>query len=119
MYDAVTARRPIAEAAIAAVVEANENVTVRRGVAVAGLITGEAPSDGVPHVIGVRTDAGDEFLADIVIDAGGRRSKLPSLLADVGARAPIEEAGRLRLRLLRPSLPIRRRIGAPRCSGRC
>ncbi|MDQ1511052.1 MAG: hypothetical protein QOG50_2896 [Actinomycetota bacterium] len=91
VYDAVTARRPIAEAAIAAVVEANENVTVRRGVAVAGLITGEASNGGVPHVIGVRTDAGDEFLADIVIDAGGRRSKLPSLLADVGARAPIEE----------------------------
>ena len=91
VYDAVTARRPIAEAAIAGAVEANENVTIRRGVAVAGLLTGEASSDGIPHVIGVRTEAGDELLADIVIDAGGRRSKLPSLLADIGARAPIEE----------------------------
>ena len=30
-YDAVTARRPIAEAAIASVVAGNENITVRRG----------------------------------------------------------------------------------------
>jgi flavin-dependent dehydrogenase len=91
VYDAVTARRPIAEAAIAGAVEANENVTVRRGVAVDGLITGDATGDGIPHVIGVRTDAGDELLADIVIDAGGRRSSLPKLLAAVGAQAPIEE----------------------------
>ena len=57
-YDAVTARRPIAEAAIAGVVDANENVTVRRGVAVDGLLTGDASSNGVPHVVGVRTDVG-------------------------------------------------------------
>ena len=72
-------------------VEGNENITVHRGVAVNGLLTGDGSSDGVPHVIGVRTDAGEEFAADIVIDAGGRRSKLPSLLADIGARAPIQE----------------------------
>jgi 2-polyprenyl-6-methoxyphenol hydroxylase-like FAD-dependent oxidoreductase len=91
VYDSVTARRPIAEAAIAGVVEANENVTIRRGVAVDGLITGDSTGDGIPHVIGVRTDAGDELHADIVIDAGGRRSSLPKLLTEVGARAPIEE----------------------------
>ena len=90
-YDAVTARRPIAEAAIAGVVAANENITLQRGVAVAGLVTGDASNNGVPHVIGVRTEAGDELLADIVIDAGGRRSKLPSLLTDIGARPPIQE----------------------------
>ncbi len=91
IYDAVTARRPIAEAAIAGVVEANENVTVRRGVAVAGLLTGDSTGDGVPHVIGVRTESGDELFADVVIDAGGRRSTLPKLLTDIGAAAPIEE----------------------------
>jgi flavin-dependent dehydrogenase len=90
-YDSVTARRPLAEAAIAGVVDANEYVTVRRGVVVTALLTGEPTSDGVPHVIGVRTDAGDEILADVVVDAGGRRSTLPTLLTDVGARAPIEE----------------------------
>src|SRR5205823_3206291 len=51
VYDAVTARRPIAEAAIARVVETNENVTVQRGVAVDGLITGDSTGDGIPHVI--------------------------------------------------------------------
>jgi len=91
VYDAVTARRPIAEAAIAGVVTANENVTIRRGDAVAGLITGDASKNGAPHVVGVRTEGGEELFADIVIDAGGRRSKLPSLLADIGARAPIQE----------------------------
>ena len=90
-YEAVTARRPIAEAAIAGVADAADNVTVRRGVTVTELITGEPTSAGVPHVIGVRTDGGDELLADIVIDAGGRRSTLPSLLVEIGARAPIEE----------------------------
>jgi flavin-dependent dehydrogenase len=91
VYDAVTARRPIAEAAIAGVVEGNENVTVHRGIAVDGLLTGDGSSDGVPHVVGVRADSGEELAADIVVDAGGRRSKLPSLLTDIGARAPIEE----------------------------
>jgi 2-polyprenyl-6-methoxyphenol hydroxylase-like FAD-dependent oxidoreductase len=91
VYDAVTARRPIAEAAIAGVVDANENVTVRRGTAVAGLITGDSAGDGVPHVIGVRTEAGDDVTGDVVIDAGGRRSTLPKLLAGIGAREPIEE----------------------------
>src|SRR6185437_11532530 len=84
-------RRPIAEAAIAGVVDANENVTVRRGTAVAGLITGDSAGDGVPHVIGVRTEAGDDVMGDVVIDAGGRRSTLPKLLAGIGAREPIEE----------------------------
>jgi flavin-dependent dehydrogenase len=91
VYDAVTARRPTAEAAIAGVVESNENITVRRGVAVDGLLTGDASSNGIPHVVGVRTDTGEELVADIVIDAGGRRSKLPSLLTDIGARAPLQE----------------------------
>jgi flavin-dependent dehydrogenase len=90
-YDSITARRPVAEAAIAGVVEAAANVTVRRGVVVTGLITGESAADGIPHVIGVRTDAGDDVLADLVVDACGRRSTLPKLLVDIGARAPIEE----------------------------
>jgi flavin-dependent dehydrogenase len=90
-YDALTARRPVAESTIAAVVDAAENVTVRRGVVVSGLLTGEPATDGVPHVVGVRTDSGDDLAADVIIDAGGRRSTLPSLLSGIGAREPIEE----------------------------
>jgi flavin-dependent dehydrogenase len=39
----------------------------------------------------VRTDGGDDVRADVVVDAGGRRSTLPALLVDIGAHAPIEE----------------------------
>ena len=90
-YDSITARRPVAEAAIAALADASEHVTVRRGVVVTGLLTGESAGGGIPHVIGVRTDAGDDVLADVVVDAGGRRSTLPALLAAIGRASPIEE----------------------------
>ena len=58
---------------------------------VAALRTGTSAADGVPHVVGVRTDAGEDVAADLVIDATGRRSSLPSLLTDIGARPPEEE----------------------------
>ena len=90
-FENYTARRPVIEAAVASVVAGCPNVTVRRGVGVAGLLTGTPVTPGVPHVVGVRTDGGEEIRGDVVIDAGGRRSNLPGLLADVGARAPIEE----------------------------
>jgi len=91
MYDSLTARRPVAEAAIAGVAEATDGVTVRRGEAVRGLLTGEPSADGTPHVIGVVTESGDELRADLVIDCAGRRSTLPGMLEAIGARSPIEE----------------------------
>ena len=90
-FEAITARRPVAEAAIAGAANATANLTVRRGVAVAGLVTGDPIAPGIPHVVGVRTESGEEIRADIVIDAGGRRSALPKLLTDIGAREPVEE----------------------------
>ncbi|HLK45521.1 MAG TPA: hypothetical protein VKT18_06010, partial [Acidimicrobiales bacterium] len=44
---------------------------------------------GVPHVVGVRT-AGGEVAADLVVDMMGRRSPLPKMLDEIGARAPDE-----------------------------
>jgi 2-polyprenyl-6-methoxyphenol hydroxylase-like FAD-dependent oxidoreductase len=41
-------------------------------------------------VAGVRTEAGEELRADLVVDAMGRRSPLPQWLADAGA-APLHE----------------------------
>jgi 2-polyprenyl-6-methoxyphenol hydroxylase-like FAD-dependent oxidoreductase len=90
-HDAVTARRPVAEAAIARVVTATDNLDVRRGVGVVGLLTGETTAEGVPHVVGVRTDGGEDLRADVVVDAAGRRSALPTWLTDIGAQPPAEE----------------------------
>src|SRR3954469_5237179 len=90
----LTARRPVMEYAFANVAE--NAAEVRRGVAVAELLAGPSAGPGSPHVIGVRTTAGERFHADLVIDASGRRSLLPRWLAALGARPPIEEAEDLR-----------------------
>ena len=89
-HDAVTARRPVAEAAIARIVAATDNLEVRRGVGVVGLLTGDG-TPGVPQVVGVRTDAGEDVPADLVVDAAGRRSTLPIWLTDAGAQPPAED----------------------------
>jgi 2-polyprenyl-6-methoxyphenol hydroxylase-like FAD-dependent oxidoreductase len=86
----VTGRRPVMEHAVASVAE--QCVDVRRGVEVAGLVTGTPAAKGIPHVTGVRLADGEQLVADLVIDAMGRRSTLPGWLAGIGARDPIEEA---------------------------
>ena len=57
----------------------------------ANLVTDDGKGNGAPHVVGVRTDNGDEIRGDLVIDAGGRRSPLPRWLADIGAKPGDEE----------------------------
>lgn len=88
---ALTARRPVAEAAVAGVADRTVGITVRRGVGVRAVRTGAEALPGVPHVTGVVTDAGEELLADLVVDASGRRSPLPRWLHDAGARPCHEE----------------------------
>lgn len=90
-FEAMTGRRPMVEAALARTAEAMPNVTVCRGMAVQGLLVGDPLVEGVPHVVGVVTDAGQEMRADLVVDATGRRSALPALLEAIGAVAPDEE----------------------------
>jgi 2-polyprenyl-6-methoxyphenol hydroxylase-like FAD-dependent oxidoreductase len=89
-FEAMTGRRPMVEAAFARTAEAMPNLTIRRGTSVDGLLTGDATA-AVPHVVGVVIDGGEELRADLVVDATGRRSALPKLLAAIGAAAPIEE----------------------------
>jgi len=84
-FDAVNARRPVLEHALAAAAESR--VDVRRGVQVTGLL-----SDKPGHVAGVRIAGGTDLRADLVIDAAGRRSPLPGWLAAAGAGGPAEEA---------------------------
>jgi 2-polyprenyl-6-methoxyphenol hydroxylase-like FAD-dependent oxidoreductase len=48
------------------------------------------------HVTGVRTDDGEEVRADLVVDAGGRRSSMASWLREAGSPGPkemIEDSG--------------------------
>ncbi len=85
----VTGRRPAIEYAVASTAE--KHVPIVRGVSGTGLLTGPSAAKGVPHVAGVRTTDGNEVSADLVVDAMGRRSKLPEWLEAIGARSPVEE----------------------------
>ena len=69
---------PVAESVVASVAAATPGVTVRRGVGGrAACSPGPSRRPGVPHVIGVVTETGEEIRADLVVDATGRRSPLP------------------------------------------
>jgi 2-polyprenyl-6-methoxyphenol hydroxylase-like FAD-dependent oxidoreductase len=87
-FTTLTGRRPVIEQLLARAAEDETRVDVRRGTAARGLTATRL--DGVPHVTGVRTDAGDVLRADLVVDATGRRSPLRRWLAEAGA-APIHE----------------------------
>ena len=87
----LTGRRPVMEMAMASVADATPGVTVRRGVAVQGLLTGPEARKGTPHIVGVRTGMGEDMHADLVVDASGRRSPLPRWLAEAGLPPMHEE----------------------------
>ena len=88
-FESVTARRPVSESVVAAFAASTSGLTIRRGIAVTGLITEVGPA-GVVHVGGVRTDAGDDIKADLVVDASGRRSSVPGWLRESGSPGPEE-----------------------------
>jgi len=93
-FEFLTGRRPVMEAAIAAVAQSTPGVTVRRGVAGGGLVGASVTGShaaAVPHVVGVRTTSGEEVLADLVVDATGRRSAVPDWIKALGAQPPEEE----------------------------
>jgi 2-polyprenyl-6-methoxyphenol hydroxylase-like FAD-dependent oxidoreductase len=83
----ITARRTTLEQVFARAAEEQDGVEVRRGCAAARL---DGHQNGALHVTGVWTDTGERLTADLVVDAMGRRSRLPALLREAGA-APIEE----------------------------
>jgi 2-polyprenyl-6-methoxyphenol hydroxylase-like FAD-dependent oxidoreductase len=90
-FEALSARRPVMEIALSRACARMPGLEVRRGVAVSALLTDGEAATGVPNVVGVRTDDGEELRADLVVDAAGRRSALPAMLTAIGARAPEEE----------------------------
>jgi 2-polyprenyl-6-methoxyphenol hydroxylase-like FAD-dependent oxidoreductase len=89
-FTQITGRRPMVEATFARLAEREPGVRIRRGVAVRGLVA-TGPNGDVPHVQGVVTDNGTQIVADLVVDAGGRRSALSDWLEAIGARRPREE----------------------------
>ncbi len=91
-FVSVSARRPVIELAFDRVMQATENLTVRRGVVVSHFLTEASSEVGVPRIVGVETSDGESILADVVIDAMGRKSPTPRLLEDAGALAPAEHA---------------------------
>jgi 2-polyprenyl-6-methoxyphenol hydroxylase-like FAD-dependent oxidoreductase len=90
-FESITARRPVVEAVLGGAAAEEPGVEVRRGAVVRGLLTGPSDVPGVPDLTGVVIEGGEEMRADLVIDAGGRRSSMPALLTAAGARPPVEQ----------------------------
>jgi 2-polyprenyl-6-methoxyphenol hydroxylase-like FAD-dependent oxidoreductase len=88
----LTARRSTVEQIFGSAANAQPGLDVRRGVVVEGLLNGSGAAPGVPHVSGVRLAGGEELPADLVVDAMGRRSPLPKMLAEIGCAPVVEEA---------------------------
>ena len=85
----LSTRRLVAEAVVRRAVAREPGVTVRSGERVVGLVAAGGP--GVPIVTGARTESGAVLPAQLVVDAGGRRSALPRWLDQLGVQAPVEE----------------------------
>jgi 2-polyprenyl-6-methoxyphenol hydroxylase-like FAD-dependent oxidoreductase len=83
-------RRATLEQVLASAARDEPGLEIRRGAPVRGLVT--RSYDGVPHVTGVRLEAGDELSADLVVDAMGRSSRLPRWMAAAGVAPMHEEA---------------------------
>lgn len=82
-------RRLVAEATLRRIVEREPGVRVLSGDAVVAL---EVDASGkIPIATGAILASGTVLTAPLVVDAGGRRSALPSWLELVGARPPIDQ----------------------------
>jgi 2-polyprenyl-6-methoxyphenol hydroxylase-like FAD-dependent oxidoreductase len=84
-FELVTARRPVLECVFAHRATATDGCTVRRGAAVRALHTDDGRVDGVV------LDDGETIAADVVVDAGGRRSPMRDLIEAAGFRRPVED----------------------------
>ena len=87
-----TCRRPVLEFGFAAAAGSCPGVEIRHDSPVVALVTGPEVISGVPHVVGVKTQAGDTVLADVVLDVSGRRTPVPGLLEAEGGRRPPEQS---------------------------
>lgn len=83
---AIACRRTVFEEVVRRVVLARPGVTLLDGTAVDGLEC-EQQVGAPPAVTGLRTGDGRVLCADVVIDAGGRRSRLGAWLTAAGCQA--------------------------------
>jgi 2-polyprenyl-6-methoxyphenol hydroxylase-like FAD-dependent oxidoreductase len=80
----IVSRRTTMEMVIRRYVEAAPNVTIRSGVFAEGLVS--SSENGALTAKGIRLAGGETVLADLVIDAGGRRSPAADWLTESGAQ---------------------------------
>lgn len=80
----IVSRRTTMEMVIRRHVEASPNVVIRSGLFAEALMS-ERDAAGALTARGFRVEGGEGVLADLVIDAGGRRSPTEDWLADAGA----------------------------------
>jgi 2-polyprenyl-6-methoxyphenol hydroxylase-like FAD-dependent oxidoreductase len=85
-FTSVAARRPVYEYAFASVASRHRGVEVRRGVRVDSLVPADA-RNGAVDVVGLVAEGVEERF-DMIIDAGGRRSRVPELIDAVGGGTP-------------------------------
>lgn len=105
-------RRIVLEAALAAAVRREPTVRVRRSCRVRALTVRE---DDPPRVTGVQAGA-EAHESDLVIDASGRRSPVPSWLIAAGCRPPVVESHRAGIAYM--CRWYRLRVDGPRNPGR-
>ena len=89
-YTGLWSRRPAFELAIRRVAEAEPGLTIVAPGVVAGLITATERPPEPMRVTGLRLGDGSELAADLVLDAGGRRSPVPKWLAELGIEVPTD-----------------------------
>lgn len=87
----LVAHRTVIFSALGEELARTHGIRYARGVCVVSLLTGNERLPGRPHIQGVLTDAGEAFLADLVVDAAGRDSQMVKMLSEVGAPRPLEE----------------------------
>lgn len=89
---ALTGRRAVVEAVLAAAAGGTPGLTVRRGTKAVAFLAGTSALPGVPHVAGVRLETGEDLRADLVVDAMGRRTPTTAWLGGLGGSAPYLES---------------------------
>jgi len=89
-FTSLLVRRLPFELILRQVVEEEASIVMRAQTVVDGLEFAEDSPNGPPRVVGVRLRGGEALPAAIVIDAGGRRTRVPGFLAERGASVPTD-----------------------------